>query len=535
MSRWRSATCTDRSPPDAPVELTLFRGDDEGRGIFPDDDFPGRWFSTWTDERLHDVIHGAGFTLDDLEVRRPGRGEQGFRVRMHARAARSPTSSAPGMRLLVSGLNPSVHAADAGVGYVTAGNRFWPAALAAGLVTRDRDPRHALRHHGIGMTDLVKRATPRADALTRDEYRAGVRAPRPAVRLAAARRRVLRRPGRLARRRRPAGHRRLAGATAGRAPRVRHAVDQRAERRHPAAGARRRTSDGRGHGHLTERSSTVPRMAVRLEPQDEYMHELGPEPNFNESMYFNLYDPAQGVGGWFRCGNRANEGYAEMTVCLYLPGGRVGFMFKRAEIADNDAFDAGGIRFDVLEPFKRLDVIVLGQGRRARRPAPDGRPEEGLHREPVRRVRGAHRVLGRVRHVRRRARRAAREARRGVRQGPLRAAHRRQGLDPRRRRGVGGRRLRPPRPLVGPALLAGPLVLPLAHRQLRARLRLHGLAGRPARRRRHPRRLRVGGRQAPPLPRLRDRHRVGGRGHATTRASPPRCAPATRSGRSPAR
>ena len=29
-------------------------------------------------------------------------------------------------------------------------------------------------------------------------------------------------------------------------------------------------------------------MAVRLEPADEYMHELGPEPNFNESMYFNL-------------------------------------------------------------------------------------------------------------------------------------------------------------------------------------------------------------------------------------------------------
>jgi hypothetical protein len=102
-------------------------------------------------------------------------------------------------------------------------------------------------------------------------------------------------------------------------------------------------------------------MGVRLEPQDEYMHELGPEPNFNESMYFNLYDPAQGVGGWFRCGNRANEGYAEMTVCLYLPGGRVGFMFKRAEIANNDAFDAGGIRFDVLEPFQRLDVTYSGK------------------------------------------------------------------------------------------------------------------------------------------------------------------------------
>src|SRR3546814_12513157 len=50
-----------------------------------------------------------------------------------------------------------------------------------------------------------------------------------------------------------------------------------------------------------------------------------------------------------------------MTVCLYLPDGQVGFMFKRAEIDSNDAFDAGGIRFDVLEPFKRLDVSYKGK------------------------------------------------------------------------------------------------------------------------------------------------------------------------------
>jgi len=102
-------------------------------------------------------------------------------------------------------------------------------------------------------------------------------------------------------------------------------------------------------------------MGVRLEPHDEYMHELGPESNFNESMYFNLYDPAQRVGGWFRCGNRANEGYAEMTVCVYLPDGRVAFMYKRPEISHNDAFDAGGIRFDVIEPFERLDVSYTGK------------------------------------------------------------------------------------------------------------------------------------------------------------------------------
>ena len=59
-------------------------------------------------------------------------------------------------------------------------------------------------------------------------------------------------------------------------------------------------------------------MGVRLDPADEYMHELGPEPNFNESMYVNCYDPLINLGGWFRIGNRANEGTAEMTVCLYL-------------------------------------------------------------------------------------------------------------------------------------------------------------------------------------------------------------------------
>ncbi len=85
-----------------------------------------------------------------------------------------PDHVGPDMRLLVVGLNPSLHAVEAGVGYVTPGNRFWPAALAAGLVTRDRDPAHALAEHGIGMTDLVARATPRAAELTTEEYRAGL-------------------------------------------------------------------------------------------------------------------------------------------------------------------------------------------------------------------------------------------------------------------------------------------------------------------------------------------------------------------------
>ncbi len=91
------------------------------------------------------------------------------------------------------------------------------------------------------------------------------------------------------------------------------------------------------------------------------MHELGPEPNFNESMYFNVFDPETSLGGFFRLGNRANEGSGEMTICLYLPDGRVGFMFGRPRVTTNDAFDAAGMRFDVVTPFEELRVRYDGE------------------------------------------------------------------------------------------------------------------------------------------------------------------------------
>ena len=154
------------------LDITMFAGD----GVEltdDDDDFPGRRFTWWQPERLHDVLVGAGFELDELRVADPS-WEHG-RVVARARRARTlPDTVGRGMRMLVCGLNPSLYAADAGVGFARPGNRFWPAALAAGLVTVDRDADHALWHHGVGMTDLVKRATVAASELTGDEYRAGL-------------------------------------------------------------------------------------------------------------------------------------------------------------------------------------------------------------------------------------------------------------------------------------------------------------------------------------------------------------------------
>jgi len=156
----------------APFELLVFGGDVE---LAPnaDDDFPGRTFSKWPEPRLHDIVVGAGFTVDELQGGGGTARRSGFRVTA-TRARTLPDTVGPGMRLLICGLNPSVLSADVGTGFARPGNRYWPAALAAGLVTRDRDPRDALLTHGIGMTDVVKRATARADQLSADEYRDGM-------------------------------------------------------------------------------------------------------------------------------------------------------------------------------------------------------------------------------------------------------------------------------------------------------------------------------------------------------------------------
>ncbi len=119
-------------------------------------------------ERLGDVVEGAGFGLVAAGRRRVGR----WVVSVERRRT-LPDTVGPGLRLLVVGLNPSVVAADAGYGFAGATNRFWKAAMAAGLVTEPRDPGRALAVDGVGMTDLVKRATPRSSEVTAGEYRAG--------------------------------------------------------------------------------------------------------------------------------------------------------------------------------------------------------------------------------------------------------------------------------------------------------------------------------------------------------------------------
>lgn len=126
-----------------------------------------------------------------------------------------------------------------------------------------------------------------------------------------------------------------------------------------------------------------PGVRVRLDPQDEYNHPIEEAVNFNESMYFNVFDRANRIGGWFRIGNRPNEGKGEMTSCVYLPDGRVGFMFARPECRSNDAFDAGGMKFTVVEPFKRLDLDFDGKLCMLERPFEMANPGKAFKNNPM--------------------------------------------------------------------------------------------------------------------------------------------------------
>lgn len=128
------------------------------------------------------------------------------------------------------------------------------------------------------------------------------------------------------------------------------------------------------------------RVIGNVVPDDDYLHPLGPESNFNESMYFNFFDRARSIGGFVRLGNRANEGYAEMTICLYLADGRVLFQYKRPRIENNDAFDAGGMRFEVLEPGERLRTVYEGAVVELRDPTAMTDPSSAFRENPMKRV-----------------------------------------------------------------------------------------------------------------------------------------------------
>ncbi|MFP5486953.1 MAG: mismatch-specific DNA-glycosylase, partial [Acidimicrobiia bacterium] len=97
------------------------------------------------------------------------------------RDATVPDLVGPGLKLLFVGINPGLWTAATQTHFAHPGNRFYPALLLGGVIEReidrgtgmsDDDRRHLIER-GIGITNVVHRATAKASELTATELREG--------------------------------------------------------------------------------------------------------------------------------------------------------------------------------------------------------------------------------------------------------------------------------------------------------------------------------------------------------------------------
>ena len=92
-----------------------------------------------------------------------------------ARQKTLPDVIEAGLAVLFCGINPGLYSAAVGHHFARPGNRFWPALHAAGItptIVRPEEDQSLLRFR-CGLTDIVERATARAEELTRAELMEG--------------------------------------------------------------------------------------------------------------------------------------------------------------------------------------------------------------------------------------------------------------------------------------------------------------------------------------------------------------------------
>ena len=83
----------------------------------------------------------------------------------------------PHLKVLFCGINPGLYSGATRHHFARPGNRFWPALHAAGFTQRLVSPwdEHLLLEAGLGITNLVARATATAAELSPEELQAGRR------------------------------------------------------------------------------------------------------------------------------------------------------------------------------------------------------------------------------------------------------------------------------------------------------------------------------------------------------------------------
>jgi TDG/mug DNA glycosylase family protein len=88
-----------------------------------------------------------------------------------------PDLIGPGLAVVFVGINPGLYSAAVGHHFARPGNRFWPALHAGGWTDRVLSPfdERELLGRGVGIVNLVERATVGAGELNAEEFAAGGR------------------------------------------------------------------------------------------------------------------------------------------------------------------------------------------------------------------------------------------------------------------------------------------------------------------------------------------------------------------------
>ena len=88
---------------------------------------------------------------------------------------RVPDILGPGLSVLFCGINPGLRSAQLGQHFARPGNRFWKALHLAGFTDRQLAPSEQARlaSYGVGITNLVHRASAAAAELSSEELRRG--------------------------------------------------------------------------------------------------------------------------------------------------------------------------------------------------------------------------------------------------------------------------------------------------------------------------------------------------------------------------
>jgi hypothetical protein len=97
-----------------------------------------------------------------------------------------------------------------------------------------------------------------------------------------------------------------------------------------------------------------------LNASDERIHPAGEGALWNDSLYFNCYDPEQQIGVVTRIGILPNQGQANVLL-FAVKGGDVGGLHVRLEPrpdGDWDDLTVGGVRYRVVEPFETCKITA---------------------------------------------------------------------------------------------------------------------------------------------------------------------------------